>query len=697
MNENTRVEYIGKVKLDYTCYSGEDYYSDGEVEDELLNIVTKIPCGEYEKVIGEKLNWPVLYHLSPLRQNILEWIPMDKNAKVLEVGSGCGAISGVLAGKAGSVTCVELSRKRSMINASRNREYDNLTIHVGNLKEIEPQLESDYDFIFLIGVFEYGQSYIESDTPFEDFLNLLMPHKSKSGRIVIAIENKYGLKYFAGCKEDHLDTYFSGIENYADGGGVRTFSQNGLKNIFAACGVDEYHFYYPYPDYKFMTDLYSDDYLPGRGALCDNLRNFDSDRMVLFNEKNAFDGLVADGLFPVFSNSYMAVIGESFPIKYVKYSNDRAPEYSLRTEIVNDGNAVFVRKYPMCEAAKDHVRGMEAAYRRLCKKYEGSGLKINRCSLTDEGGQVYAQFEFIEGTPLVEMFDRLVEKGDFEGFRECFREFVEKIGYNPEYPVSDFDMIFSNILIKDNEWNLIDYEWTFGKAIPPAELAFRAIYYYFREDEKRSKFPLDWALQELGISQVRAEELWEQEKDFQNLIRGKRTTLAQMRDLLGCRLMEPTRWIDRYGDSRNVNRVQIYEDTGEGCDEAQSYFVREAYQGDNLIELRITFCDNVKILRIDPAMDSCMVKILEVTLNGGRVPLEKRKVLLVNGRVVKPADKENMLYQPSIVFPTRDPNININLEGFHLQPENVLSAKMEIVRVPLRIAEDMCSAVKKLL
>lgn len=691
-------EYVGRVKLDYTNYSGTDYYSDGDVEDELLKIVSELPPGEYEQVIGESRNWPILYHLSPLRQNILEWIPMEKNAKVLEVGSGCGALTGVLAAKAGSVTCVELSRKRSRINASRNRECGNVTICVGNFKDVEPRLERDYDYICLTGVFEYGQSYIGGDTPFEDFLKILMPHMKKGGRIIIAIENKYGLKYFAGCKEDHLGTYFSGIENYADGGGVRTFSRNGLERIFKSCGVGEYHFYYPYPDYKFMISLYSDSYLPRKGELCDNLRNFDNDRMVLFDEKNAFDGLVSDGLFPVFANSYVAVIGEDFPIRYVRYSNDRAPEYSIKTEIVSlaDGEA-YVRKYPLTEAAKGHIREMETAYRSLLEKYEGSGLKINQCRLVEQGEEIYAQFEFIDGTPLVEVLDGFLEKGDWPGFQACFQEYVRKISHNPGYPASDYDMIFGNILIKDNKWYLIDYEWTFGKQIPPEELAFRAINYYFRDDEKRNKFSLDWALKELGISEQKAEQLWEQEKDFQNLIRGKHTSMAQMRDLIDCRLMEPQNWIERYKDSKNVNRVQIYEDTGQGCNEEQSYFVREAYQGDNYIELNLSVSDSVKLLRIDPAMDSCMVKILEMTLNGERVPLEKRKVLLVNGRVVKPEDKENTVYQPSMVFPTEDPNININLEGLTLRAENVLSTRMEIVRIPLQIAKDMCGAVKKLI
>ena len=95
-------EYVGKVKLNYDRYPGEDFYSDGEVEDELLEIVKAQPPGEYDRIVGEKLSWPVLYHLSSLRWNILEWVPMEKDARVLEVGSGCGAITGVIAKKAGS-------------------------------------------------------------------------------------------------------------------------------------------------------------------------------------------------------------------------------------------------------------------------------------------------------------------------------------------------------------------------------------------------------------------------------------------------------------------------------------------------------------------------------------------------------------------------------------------------------------------
>lgn len=83
-------ETIGKVKLDYSKYSGEDLYCDGTVEDEILDIVKRLSPVEYAAAIEEKASWPVLYHLSPLRENIVDWLPIGKQDRVLEVGSWRG-------------------------------------------------------------------------------------------------------------------------------------------------------------------------------------------------------------------------------------------------------------------------------------------------------------------------------------------------------------------------------------------------------------------------------------------------------------------------------------------------------------------------------------------------------------------------------------------------------------------------------
>ncbi len=691
------IETIGKITLDLSKYPGEDFYCDGAVEDELLQIARDYATVEYGRIIEERKSWPILYHLSPLRENIVDFIPFTKEDKVLEVGSGCGAITGVLSRKAGSVTCVDLSKKRSMINAYRHTDCDNVTIHVGNFKDIEPDLPTDFSYICLIGVFEYGQAYIGGETPYEDFLKILMKHLAPGGRIVIAIENRLGLKYFAGCKEDHLGDYFSGIENYPGGGGVRTFSRPGLEQIFAKCGVENATFYYPYPDYKFMTTVYSDAYLPGMGELSNNLRNYDRDRMLLFDEKNAFDSIVKDGLFSVFSNSYVAVIGENFPVLYTKYSNDRAPQYQIKTVICEDASGKRqVRKYPLTPEATDHVKSMVLAYENLCKRYEDSVLEINKCRIVEREEDLYAEFEFVSGRPLSELMDECVEKQDFEGFYKLFDEYMERVGYNEEYPVADYDLIFANLMVDGDKWTLIDYEWTFGKAVATKELAFRAIYCYVLEDEKRNAIDLGKVLDTLNITEKDAESYREQEMEFQQFVTGKRMSMAVLRDVIGGELHEPQKWIDGFKSSQSVSRVQIYEDCGNGYSEESSYFLPNAYVSEQLIEFTQEVSGNVKMLRIDPCMDSCMVKILEMTFNGEAVPLQNRKVMIVNGKVAKAVDGESKAYVPTIVFPTTDPNINIGICELNPKGSNQLSVKMEVVRIPLAMASDMAAAVKKI-
>ncbi len=678
-------EQIGNITLDLTHYPGQDLYCDGKVEDELLQIVKTYKPSEFQAVIEEKRSWPVLYHLSHFRENIVDWIPMEKTAKVLEVGSGCGAITGALAHKAGEVTCVDLSKKRSQINAYRHQDCDNVTIHVGNFKDIEPDLPADYDFIFLVGVFEYGISYMGTEKPFEEFLSIILKHTAPHGRVVIAIENKYGMKYFAGCKEDHLGTYFSGIENYAAGGGVRTFSRPGLEQIFSTCGVRNYHFYYPYPDYKFMTTVYSDERLPLKGELSNNLRNFDRDRLLLFDEKNAFDGTVEDGLFPIFSNSYEVIIGKDVDVAYAKYSNDRAPRFQIRTEYVKRDGGFVVRKAPLTKEAVSHVVGMAGAYAGLCGRYQEGDISINCCQLTDLNGVPAAEFEFLTGKLLSELLDERLAAKDMDGFMALFKEYLQKTGYHQDFPVSDYDLAFDNIMVQKDKWTIIDYEWTVEKPVQTKETAFRAVQCYLSQDPGRNQLDIGMILRELGITETEAGEYRVKEKEFQDYVTGRTRAMSDMRALIGYSVIT----LDLLMKLYQVNKsVQIYEDRGEGFSENRSYFVRDAYVGTQEAELTLSVEGSVKRLRIDPAMEPCAVRLLEISFNGREIPLREKKVVSTNGKDLK---KDAVT-----VFASQDPNICVNLEGLKRLQTNVLRVKMEVARLPMEVAESLCASVKKI-
>ena len=530
---------VGKVRIDDTYYSGEDLYSDGPIEDEMLEIAQSYSRNEYNKMIADKKNWAILYHYSHIRENIFSGISISQTDSVLEIGAGCGAVTGALARTAGKVKCVDLSMKRSLVNAYRHREYENLEIVVGNFKDIEKSLEEKFDVITLIGVFEYAVSYTGGTNPYEEFLGIIKKHLKEEGRIIIAIENKFGLKYFAGAQEDHTGRYFEGIEGYKNTAYARTFSHVELKKIFKNVDFDKWKFYYPYPDYKFPLKMFSDDYLPGIGELnMNDYVNFDRERLVLFDELAVYGNLIRDKMYPYFANSFLIVLGETELEEriYSKFSNDRAPQFNIVTEIAMRDNKKVVRKIPCSSESIPHVKSIYSWSEKLGKRFEKSGVKVNHCELVNDT----AILDYVTGRTFESMLDNCIVEGNNEEFYRLLSLYMTKVeeiyDAKPFKSCEDFekvfgeveleedlvatkeldiDMIFPNIIEEDGKWVVIDYEWTFDFLIPIKFLYYRATRSYIIHSPHRKSFCGDCLMKVFGISELEAEQFEKMEHHFQ--------------------------------------------------------------------------------------------------------------------------------------------------------------------------------------
>jgi 2-polyprenyl-3-methyl-5-hydroxy-6-metoxy-1,4-benzoquinol methylase len=97
------------------------FYSDSS-EEFLLSFFDK-PQSQKQKEIWNILNnnppWPILYHLHPQREFILSWYPFKKDASLLEVGAGCGSITGMLCDKVNEVIANELIKERAEVIKKR--------------------------------------------------------------------------------------------------------------------------------------------------------------------------------------------------------------------------------------------------------------------------------------------------------------------------------------------------------------------------------------------------------------------------------------------------------------------------------------------------------------------------------------------------------------------------------------------------
>jgi 2-polyprenyl-3-methyl-5-hydroxy-6-metoxy-1,4-benzoquinol methylase len=285
-------------------YRGQDLYTDGDIEDEILSVVRTYD--DFTEILAEETRWPMLYHLSPERRNLLEWYPFDKGETLLEIGAGCGALTGMFCEKLKKVFAVELSRKRSEIIAQRCRDCRNLEILVGNFDDMT--LAGSFDYVTLVGVLEYAKSFIRANRPYHYLLNKVCSLLNSSGRLILAIENKYGLKYWAGAREDHTTEFFGGIQGYTnEDTSHETFSKKELTDLLTLSGFEHIHFYYPHPDYKLPHEVFSDCFLPDIHHPLMEAPNFDRDRISLFSEKRTFPGLIRNGLYDFFANSFLVI------------------------------------------------------------------------------------------------------------------------------------------------------------------------------------------------------------------------------------------------------------------------------------------------------------------------------------------------------------------------------------------------------
>lgn len=718
-------EYIGKVCMDYTWYPGEDLYSDGVIEDRLLEIAENYKEEEFNQVIDREKDWAILYHLSHVRQNIVDWLPLKKTDKVLEIGAGCGAITGVLAEKAGQVTCVDLSKKRSLVNANRHRKMDNIRIIVGNFQDIEPNLTEQYDYVTLIGVFEYAKGYIGTDAPYTEFLRQVTSHLKPGGRLVMAIENRLGLKYWAGCREDHTGRLFEGLENYQNPQtGVRTFSRPELEQLFDQVGLKNRRFYYPYPDYKLPMTVYSDEYLPKKGELNTNIWNFDRERIVLFDEEKVYDSLLESGVFPLFSNSYLVLAEKTAAeekaaenvqedtadagfcpqqVLYSKFSNERSCGFAIRTDIVKEENGeLTVHKTADSPQAKAFIDQLKEHAESLKQMFSGIGILVNELRESAGGEAVFSYIS--EAVTLEQKLYEMWHGGQKEAAVRALTEYTAEIRSLAAEPfikteaftevfgdvevpqdaksmkVTDLDLVTENILLTGDERHLIDFEWTFDFPIPVNFVIYRIWHYFFQRNVSKQPAEIEALLYRTGYNTEELQLYTQMEQAFQKYVTGTHVPVREMYRFItpGCIPLE----LAETGGIRKMaccyNSTLFYGSEPEFSQERSiSAVMQAAEDGSFEVSFHLKEMETPNYLRWDPLEGKiCSILVEEVS---AEKPL---KIAAVNAS--KEAGRD--------VFYTKDPIYHLegDFEGIH---KLTIRGKLEIMSAADAV-DGMCERVE---
>src|SRR5262245_6394864 len=348
-------------------------------------------------------DWPSEYHLSRRRHCLVRPLGIQPGDKVLELGCGCGAITRFLGELGADVTAVEGSPQRALIASERCRDLRNVKVFVDDLLQF--QCDDRFDWVLLVGVLEYAPVFSDSADPTNHFLLAAAQFLGPEATLVVAIENKLGLKYFNGCSEDHVSVPCYGIQGLYGPRTPRTFGRSELEAHLKAVGLSNIEFRYPFPDYKLPTVIIS------HGALSDPLfdpvdllaschaRDYTGSPYRLFDDALVFAQAASNGLLADLSNSFL-VAARARPVTRkadvdlaVTYAVDRVPEFTTETRFARLGERIEVVKEGLqpgisrrrafkngrvlenSPTRSDYVRGRLALWRLLKARAESESLQ----------------------------------------------------------------------------------------------------------------------------------------------------------------------------------------------------------------------------------------------------------------------------------------------------------------------------------
>jgi GT2 family glycosyltransferase/SAM-dependent methyltransferase len=453
-------------------------YNDGDaVEERIADLLRGVSD---RSVLSDELrplctDWPTLYHLGHVRANLLR--PFEarlRDADVLEVGAGCGAITRYLGETAGQVLALEGSPRRARIARHRTTDLPNVSVVVDRF-DGALQWPGGFDVVTLVGVLEYAGRFESGANPWLSMLNRARQLLKPGGVVLVAIENQLGLKYLLGAREDHAGVVGYGIEAQYKPGDARTFGRKVFSTLLTDAGFGAWDVLVPLPDYKCPRTIVSsaglaDATFDVAGLAAQSVTHDPQFRAGgLGAPERVWPTVAANGLMLDLANSFLIVAANEDAIPPADslawhYSTSRRRAFCKATRFFRKGETIHV------EARRLGVDSPPA----------GGPLRF----VPHEHGR------YVPGEPLAATAVRIITSHQWR-LEELISFFVEYLGHittlvgqverpmsvgQGEVPGEWIDALPQNLVVgSDGRATLIDREWISDTPIPVAFLVFRAV------------------------------------------------------------------------------------------------------------------------------------------------------------------------------------------------------------------------------
>ena len=190
-------------------------------------------------------------------------------------------------------------------------------------------------------------------------------------------------------------------------------------------------------------------------------------------------------------------------VLYVKNGSERDKKFQLQTMIYEENGKKFVKKSILRAEALPYLNKMQDNYAKLSKAIINPKVKLAKIVGQDERSLT---FEYIEGVSLAKQFNQIPKTQEsVDAFVEAYIDFLKSSFKTTKFDsksitsefrelfgsfdyslldgevcfeeISNVDLTFSNIIYRDSDIYIIDYEWAFECEIPIHYIVYRTLYY----------------------------------------------------------------------------------------------------------------------------------------------------------------------------------------------------------------------------
>ena len=271
--------------------------------------------------------------INGIKCGLLQWYDFEQDAKVLYIGDSRDALAKMLIDKSFAVVCAPVEQS---CNTAWTQEY-----------------KGGFDYLIAVEALECTEN---PEQVLQNWRSLL----KEEGRLLLGMNNRFGIRYFCGDRDPYTGRNFDGIEGYRraydkkeDVFRGRCYSRNEMEKMLRAAGWNFFRFFSVLPDLQNPGLIYAEDYLPNEDLANRLFPTYNYPDTVFLEEAPLYESLENDGLFHKLANAWLIECGSKealCDVLHVTCSMERGRESALCTVVRRRGIVEKRAVYPEGEA-----------------------------------------------------------------------------------------------------------------------------------------------------------------------------------------------------------------------------------------------------------------------------------------------------------------------------------------------------------